>query len=110
MQCDVLLLNGNVIVNESMLTGESVPVTKIPFNTTRSLSMSIPNNEGSTLCDTVGHEVKLDVKEHSKHIIFGGTQVIQTRYYEHEKVKALVLRTGFNTTKGELVSQQNGTQ
>jgi cation-transporting ATPase 13A2 len=98
MQCDVLLLNGNVIVNESMLTGESVPVTKIPLSASRSLSVSIPND---------GHldqsEVKLDIKEHSKHIIFGGTQVIQTRYYEHEKVKALVLRTGFSTTKGELV-------
>lgn len=49
------------------------------------------------------NEPKLNVKEHSRHIIFSGTQVIQTRFYENEKLRAVVLRTGFNTTKGELV-------
>lgn len=48
-------------------------------------------------------EPKLNIKEHSRHIIFSGTQVIQTRFYENEKLRAVVLRTGFNTTKGELV-------
>jgi cation-transporting ATPase 13A2 len=28
MQCDVVLLNGSVILNESILTGESLPITK----------------------------------------------------------------------------------
>ena len=31
MHCDAVLLNGNVIVNESILTGESVPITKTPL-------------------------------------------------------------------------------
>ncbi|KAK4337200.1 hypothetical protein RND71_043299 [Anisodus tanguticus] len=76
-------LKGNVIVNESMLTGESVPVTKTPISTE--------------------HDEFFDVKQHGKHILYGGTNVIQTRFYNGALVKAMVIRTGFLTSKGELV-------
>ncbi|CAN9503180.1 unnamed protein product [Ophioblennius macclurei] len=86
MPCDAILVQGTCIVNESMLTGESVPVTKT----------SLP-------CVGKDSEVGYNMEEHKKHTLFCGTDVIQTRFYTGETVKAVVARTGFSTEKGQLV-------
>lgn len=83
MQCDAVLLSGNCILDESMLTGESVPITKTPLPCIRDLIF--------------------DTKEHSRHVLFCGTRVIQTRYIGTEKVLACVINTGNITAKGGLV-------
>uniref|UniRef100_A0A3B3CBC7 P-type ATPase A domain-containing protein n=1 Tax=Oryzias melastigma TaxID=30732 RepID=A0A3B3CBC7_ORYME len=77
MPCDAILFHGNCVVNESMLTGESVPVTKT----------SLPSS---------GHEAAeiYNMEEHKRHTLFCGTHVIQTRFYAGEVVKAVVVRTG----------------
>lgn len=124
VQCDAVLLNGSCVVNESMLTGrffvliqvrfsvwhiifvgESVPITKT----------ALPNNSN-----------QFSLKEDNNHILFCGTRVIQTRvkgksvtsldiplicglffdlfnFLEGETILAVVIRTGYLTTKGELV-------
>lgn len=82
MQCDAVLVAGTCIVNESMLTGESVPITKNP----------LPNNSK-----------QYKVKEDGSHTLFCGTKIIQTRAKADEKVLAVVIRTGYLTAKGELV-------
>jgi cation-transporting ATPase 13A3/4/5 len=61
MPCDLVLLQGQCIVNESMLTGESVPVIKNSLN-------------------PFGKEVfDPQMPESKKHTLFSGTKVIQAR-------------------------------
>lgn len=62
--------------------GESVPVTKT----------ALPNE------NVLYHET-----EDANHTLFCGTRVLQTRYYGNERVHAVVIRTGFLTSKGSLV-------
>lgn len=89
MSCDAALLSGNCIVNESMLTGESVPVTKTPLP-------NPPPTEGAPV-------TCYDPDTHKRHTLFGGTHVIQTRSHGPERVRAVIIRTGFHTMKGDLV-------
>ena len=83
MPCDCILLNGSVIINEAMLTGESTPIIK---------------NQIQKI------ESHFDLEEERKNFLFAGTKVIQKRTKQvNEKVLALVYNTGFNTAKGNLI-------
>lgn len=92
--CDSLLLAGDCIVNESMLTGESVPVSKTPATDDSLHLLKLSTSSMST--------------EVAKHFLFSGTKIIRARRpqggQDDEAVAlAMVVRTGFNTTKGALV-------
>uniref|UniRef100_A0A803T411 Cation-transporting ATPase n=1 Tax=Anolis carolinensis TaxID=28377 RepID=A0A803T411_ANOCA len=87
LPCDAILLDGSCVVDEGMLTGESVPVTKTP----------LPQ------ADNVQPWKKHSLEDHRRHVLFCGTEVIQTRPSGKGPARAVVLQTGFNTAKGDLV-------
>ncbi|KAF2012664.1 hypothetical protein BU24DRAFT_453033 [Aaosphaeria arxii CBS 175.79] len=94
LPCDSLLLSGDCIVNESMLTGESVPVSKIPVT-----------NESLDLLNMSASSIHPEV---ARHMLFCGTKIIRARRPQDDgddeaAALAMTVRTGFNTTKGALV-------
>ncbi|KAI3637529.1 hypothetical protein MIR68_004178 [Amoeboaphelidium protococcarum] len=100
--CDSIMINGDCIVNESMLTGESVPVPKIPLSNHTVHQLDDLNN--------------ID----SKHYLYNGTKIVRVRTVGKQTPTtdqspntvpshtdgiacAMAVRTGFNTTKGSLI-------
>lgn len=88
---DMLILAGNAIVNEAILTGESTPQWKV----------SIAGR---------GIEEKLSAKRDKNHMLFGGTKILQHTADKTFSLKtpdggclAVVLRTGFETSQGKLM-------
>ncbi|XP_036770294.2 polyamine-transporting ATPase 13A2 isoform X5 [Manis pentadactyla] len=81
--CDAALVAGECVVNESSLTGESVPVLKTV----------LPKGPAPYNPET-----------HRRHTLFCGTLVLQARGFVGPHVLAVVTQTGFCTAKGGLVS------
>lgn len=85
--CDALLINGDCVVNESMLTGESVPVSKT----------CATRDTIQYLSENITHPVL------AKSFLYNGTKLLKMKLSNEEPVMGMVVKTGFNTTKGSLV-------
>lgn len=72
--CDVLLLSGSCVVNEAMLSGESVPLRKT----------SLEDKSG----DAILHIDDGTSQVHKKHVLFSGTKV---SFFSFSKKTKLIL-------------------
>ncbi|EPZ31935.1 Cation-transporting P-type ATPase, subfamily V domain-containing protein [Rozella allomycis CSF55] len=81
--CDCVLIEGNCLINESSLTGESIPVSK----------QGNPQINFNRINKNYHHQLN------SKSVMFGGTRVLKAS----SNAKAVVLSTGFETVKGTLI-------
>lgn len=75
MECDAVLISGTCTVDESMLSGESVPITKVSLSEDPNVYYSTFKNKHNTL--------------------FCGTQVLHVQSTDCTHVKAVVIRTGY---------------
>ncbi|RYH04786.1 hypothetical protein EON65_46515, partial [archaeon] len=103
LPCDAILLKGKVVVDESMLTGESVPVSKVPID----LSNMEPSSTGDVVVAN-GSAANLYPNNEpdwsmskSGSVLFGGTKVRAT--YGDQCI-AVTYRTSFRSAKGQLVA------
>jgi cation-transporting ATPase 13A2 len=78
LPCDCIVLSGQAIVNESMLTGESIPIIKT--------------------CITQ-NDVQFIPLEHTFNILYSGTSVMDAK----PNTRGLVFKSAFSTAKGKLI-------
>ena len=83
LPCDLILIEGQCLIDEAVLTGESIPMhkTQLPANST-----------------------EFSEKEKA-HMIYAGTTPITSESFKKADMPAtgVVYQTGFNTTKGLLI-------
>lgn len=82
LPCDLVIVKGSTVCDESMLTGESMPVQKFPLP-----------DDSSDVYDPEGNG--------KKYTLFSGTRTLASG--RDEEILAIVQATGAHTSRGQLV-------
>ena len=103
LNCDLVLLEGTCTVNESMLTGECVPIAKTSLQLDPSATYSPRTNKNVRKlldqCRFTSNSIFFN-----QNTLYCGTEILQVQAPNAgNHAKAVVVRTGYSTAKGELV-------
>ena len=111
MPCDAILLNGDVLADESMLTGESLPIRK--RNILELHEKEVFGEEDSSedmkelgLSPNPSFDISIFGKPEEadpRSLLYAGTCIIRTRHKHGRSPLALVLNTSLHTSKGNLI-------
>ena len=104
LYCDLvtggtLILDGTCVTNEAVLTGETLPQSKVPLDLEEDAESNSCGSEASDL-DMIG--------KHRNSILFAGTIVLYSHVQQQRSsripgVKCVVLKTGFYSSRGDLM-------
>eukprot|EP00884_Botryococcus_braunii_P008422 jgi/Botrbrau1/17581/Bobra.0166s0023.1 len=84
LPCDLILIQGSCVCNESALTGEAMPIQKLQ-------------------APPEGHTYD-PAHSGARHTLFAGTRVLQAGTSPSDQVLAVVTATGMATSKGDLLA------
>ncbi|VTZ66881.1 cation transporting ATPase, putative [Plasmodium chabaudi chabaudi] len=113
--CETLLLEGMCITDESILTGESIPLIKASIDKGVDMHSSdnFIDNKNREEIDYSSYLNKIDIKnKHKKHVVYAGSNILLTKNenteFNNSKLPitgcvGVVLKNGFSTYQGKLV-------
>lgn len=87
MPCDSILIEGDIIVNESVLTGESITIIKSNIFTNKIDQDFDPHK----------------ILSQTKHILYTGSKIVQHRVENDKKCLAITYKVRYDTEKGNLI-------
>jgi magnesium-transporting ATPase (P-type) len=102
--CDMILIQGEAVVDESSLTGETIPVVKVPLPS----SDDILNCERQKINILFGGSRMKQIQDVDGQVVSAEVRKSVVENYVNTNVKiekcalAIVYSTGFGTSKGQL--------
>ncbi|CXH89432.1 cation transporting ATPase, putative [Plasmodium berghei] len=113
--CETLLLEGMCITDESILTGESIPLIKASIDKCVDMHNNDNCNDNKNIDEIYysSYFEKIDIKnKHKKHVVYAGSNILLTKNenteFNNSKLPitgcvGIVLKNGFSTYQGKLV-------
>lgn len=113
LPCDGIMLNGDALIDECMLTGETIPIAKSALESADADDFEriswgyLPGSDQQQSAPQVQSQQQAKQQQQqggqTKSVLFAGTRIIRARHADGRPPIMVVTTTGFQTAKGALV-------